>query len=38
MKRIEKYLELSSMNFIDKPNVEKQKKKPKWYKKEWSKS
>lgn len=26
MKRIEKYLELSSMNFIDKPNVEKQKK------------
>jgi len=29
MKRIEKHLELSSMNFIDKPNVEKQKKKPK---------
>ena len=27
MKRIEKHLELSSMNFIDKPNVEKQKKK-----------
>ena len=26
MKRIEKHLELSSMNFIDKPNVEKQKK------------